>query len=115
MQGWIGVDLDATLAFYERWVAHNHIGAPVQPMVDRVKNWLEEGRVVKIFTARVSVPHQEMEARAAIRAWCIEHIGQALEVTCVKDTMMIELWDDRCVQVMPNTGEPTCTSTRGLD
>jgi hypothetical protein len=29
-----------------------------------------------------------------------------LEVTNVKDLHMIELWDDRCVQVTTNLGEP---------
>jgi hypothetical protein len=29
-----------------------------------------------------------------------------LEVTNVKDHRMIELWDDRCVQVTTNLGEP---------
>jgi hypothetical protein len=29
-----------------------------------------------------------------------------LEVTCVKDFAMIELWDDRAVGVLMNTGQP---------
>jgi hypothetical protein len=29
-----------------------------------------------------------------------------LEVTNAKDMDMIELWDDRAVQVIPNTGNP---------
>lgn len=112
--GWIGVDLDGTLAFYDKWVAHNHVGEPVPEMVERVKNWLEEGRRVKIFTARVSIPAQALEAQIAIQSWCLAHLGVALEVTCVKDTGMIELWDDRCVQVQKNTGEPMCDSPAGL-
>lgn len=35
--GWIGVDLDGTLAHYDSWRGVDHIGAPVIPMLDRVK------------------------------------------------------------------------------
>jgi hypothetical protein len=34
-----------------------------------------------------------------------------LEVTNVKDLHMVELWDDRCVQVVSNTGEPVARMT----
>lgn len=50
----------------------------------------------------------------AIHSWCKQYIGQALAVTCVKDYRMFELWDDRAVQVEPNTGRPIGASTRGL-
>jgi hypothetical protein len=40
----------------------------------------------------------------AIDAWCLEHLGRTLEVTAIKDYGMLQLWDDRCVQVIPNTG-----------
>jgi len=40
----------------------------------------------------------------AIAAWCKLHIGQVLPLTCTKDYGMIELWDDRAVQVEMNTG-----------
>ena len=39
-----------------------------------------------------------------IRQWCAKHVGRALPITCCKDYGMIELWDDRCIQVIPNTG-----------
>lgn len=106
--GWIGVDLDGTLAFYEHWVDELHIGHPIPVMVERVKRWLKEGKTVKIFTARVSDhPHRDIApVKAAIENWCVEHIGQVLEITNEKDYGMIECWDDRCVQVEPNTGNP---------
>lgn len=112
-KGWIGVDLDGTLAMYDGWVGPAHIGAPVPVMVERVKRWLSEGREVKIFTARVT--HADESVYRAVRNWCQEHIGQVLPVTNVKDFAMIELWDDRAVQVEPNTGNPIGKSTRGLD
>ena len=101
MSGWIGVDLDATLAHYEGWKSPSHIGEPIPKMAERVRKWLEEGREVRIFTARASVPEQV----APVEEWCLKHFGVKLKVTCCKDFGMIELWDDRCVQVQPNTGE----------
>lgn len=53
MSGWIGVDLDATLAEYHGW-GDGSIGQPVELMLRRVTGWLAEGREVRIFTARVS-------------------------------------------------------------
>lgn len=118
--GWIGVDLDGTLAEYDGWKGASHIGKPVPAMLERVKRWLAEGMDVRIFTARVShdetMPdiRQAAESMKAIRLWCIEHVGRELRITNVKDYAMIELWDDRCVQVIPNTGQPVGESTRGL-
>jgi hypothetical protein len=51
--GWIGVDLDGTLAHYDGWVNTFHIGDPVPLMAARVRQWLENGEDVRIFTARV--------------------------------------------------------------
>lgn len=101
-KGWIGVDLDGTLAHYEKWQGVEHIGAPVPLMLERVKNWIASGVEVRIFTARASDP----AALPFIWQWCQEHIGQALKVTNVKDYQMIELWDDRAIGVVHNTGEP---------
>lgn len=114
MSGWIGVDLDGTLAHYSGWVGPDHIGPPVERMLARVREWLDEGREVRIVTARVSVPAQAASAREAIDAWLMQHLGRTLPVTCEKDYGMIELWDDRCVQVVANTGDPVGYSTRGL-
>lgn len=100
--GWIGVDLDGTLAHYDGW-KDGEIGRPIGPMIDRVRQWLTDGREVRVFTARVAVPQPGVHA--AIEAWCVEHIGAALPITCQKDYAMIELWDDRCVQIIPNTGK----------
>lgn len=106
--GWIGVDLDGTLAHYDGWVDSSHIGAPIPAMVGRVKRWLEHGVTVKIFTARF---HNGPEAIAVINDWSLANLGQVLEVTATKDFRMVELWDDRAVRVRINTGEITL----GLD
>jgi hypothetical protein len=116
VSGWIGVDLDGTLAVYHGWNG-GEIGEPVPLMVERVKAWLAEGTQVKIMTARVSITggyslesnaHADTqfadEQTKLIQDWCEKHIGQRLEVTCMKDFAMIELWDDRAIRVEMNTG-----------
>lgn len=103
--GWIGVDLDGTLARYDGWKGIEHVGEPIPTMLTRVKKWLSDGVEVRIFTARVSCSEDELPAVAApILAWCREHLGRELTITCRKDFAMVELSDDRCVQVEPNTG-----------
>src|SRR5262245_15578418 len=118
MSGWIGVDLDGTLAHYGNFIGVEHIGEPIAPMVQRVKAWLAEGREVRIFTARVDGGDAALiggnkdgeqfrdvqRVVEIIQAWCEKHIGQKLPVTNKKDYGMIELWDDRAVQVVMNRG-----------
>jgi hypothetical protein len=50
---WYGFDLDRCLAQYSHWQGVEHIGEPIAPMVAKVKQYLAEGKRVKIFTARV--------------------------------------------------------------
>lgn len=117
-EGWIGVDLDGTLAIYNGWKPDDSIGEPIPLMIERVKGWIKEDKKVKIVTARVCISNEyslESEKSATvsfsltqtklIRKWCKEHIGRVLPVTCQKDFNMIELWDDRVVRVKTNTGE----------
>jgi hypothetical protein len=104
MNGWIGVDLDGTLAHFDDWEGIEHIGAPIVPMVNRVKAWLASGVEVRIFTARVGTPDVAVKARPHIEKWCLQYIGEVLPVTATKDFGMYELWDDRAVQVECNTG-----------
>jgi hypothetical protein len=99
---WIGVDLDGTLAHDLGNKGLEEIGSPIKPMLKRVQKWIAEGKTVKIFTARASSPRQV----AAVKKWLVQHGLPDLEVTNAKDLRMIELWDDRCVQVMTNSGEP---------
>lgn len=131
---WIGVDLDGTLARYpenDRGLPWNVFGTPVKAMVDRIKGWLEENKDVRIVTARVfpfvcgnPVWHHEHdpalgyvnrcmitgeaftinEMCIAIQEYTQRHVGARLPVTCAKDYQMVQLWDDRAVQVVPNQG-----------
>lgn len=106
MSGWIGVDLDGTLAKYDHWRGIEHVGEPIPLMMDRVKKWIKAGTTVKIFTARVSVPDDMLEeVERPIHEWCEKHGLPRLEITCKKDFGMVELWDDRAVRVQMNTGK----------
>jgi 2'-5' RNA ligase len=100
---WIGVDLDGTLASYDGFKGAGHIGEPIGPMLDRVKQWLKDGNNVKILTARVNEDPGGV-ARSAIEDWTQKHLGQKLPITDVKDQHMVALYDDRAVPVERNTG-----------
>ncbi|HEY6018823.1 MAG TPA: hypothetical protein VIY48_02730 [Candidatus Paceibacterota bacterium] len=116
MKGWIGVDLDGTLAKYDGWRADGSVGEPILKMAVRVKRWLAEGKTVKIVTARAClnsscgndtvVPQLDPVQVKIVQDWCETHLGARLPVVFWKDYGMIELWDDRAVQVYPNTGTP---------
>ncbi len=113
-RGWIGVDLDGTMAYWDHWGEITEIGAPIWPMIYRVRKWLEQGYQVKVFTARVAEDRSGAIA-AAIQNWCVRHVGQALPVTCQKDLNLLEFWDDRAVQVIENSGEPVEGSISRLE
>lgn len=130
--------------YSQGWRGAGHLGAPVPLMLDRVKRWLAEGRQVRVFTARCwpvndvpeafdidyarstcddafsSQPEKAVRVAAAletcdrIAAWCEVFLGKRLHITCIKDMNMIELYDDRCVQVIANTGQLVGQSSRGV-
>ena len=138
-KGWYGFDLDGTLAKYDGWKGIDHIGEPVKPMVELIKRMHDEGKVVKVMTARVA-PKEKPEvernpfigrlnpdyakayiksqeehpsgfyslvswgAREFISDWCLEHLGFLPEIVYQKDHLMLELYDDRVKQVVPNEG-----------
>jgi hypothetical protein len=125
-EGWIGVDLDRTLAYYDhdqyKQYGSTFIGAPILPMVNLVRDMLYNGENVRIFTARVYPivcvivndahasafdtieERQAKNAANAIRKWCFEQFGQYLPITCIKDYSMKVLYDDRAIAVEPNVG-----------
>ena len=103
-RGWIGVDFDGTLVVDDLSGEEE----PVPLMLSRVKRWLDEGQEVRIVTARVGSNRGSMDAdnqRDHIEEWCRAYLGLVLKVTAEKDYEMIELWDDRAVQVIKNTGK----------
>jgi len=70
-------------------------------MLSLVKELINNGNRVKIFTARASEPEQI----ELIKAWLADNGLPELEITNIKDYGMIRLYDDRAVQVVANTGE----------
>jgi hypothetical protein len=117
-RGWIGVDLDGTLAYYDGWTKWNEFGPPIQAMVERIKGWLAEGKDVRIFTARVPLDDTEpqtcyksgeqwtgVQMKFYIAEYTQKHVGQRLRSQCYKDLHCIEIWDDRAIGVVANTGE----------
>lgn len=105
--GWVGFDLDGTLAEYTHWRKDGGVGKPIWPMVNLLKQYLASGYRCKIFTARVCGARDDAEREeqiAKIASWCQTYVGQQLEVTHEKDYGMILLYDDRCVSVEANTG-----------
>jgi len=123
-KGWYGFDLDGTLAKYDGWKGIAHIGEPVKPMVELMKRMHDEGKVVKVMTARVAprkledgtvgeqyvtVPDGEKGtarnyAHQFINDWCHFNLGFIPEIVYQKDALMLELYDDRVKQVVPNEG-----------
>jgi hypothetical protein len=138
-EGWYGFDLDGTLAKYDGWKGIDHIGEPVKPMVDLIKRMHDEGKVVKIMTARVAprenpewrfnpykdrpeyargegpvdaergvlwafYNRKEWGAMEFVADWCQHYLGFIPEIVYQKDHLMLELYDDRVKQVVPNEG-----------
>lgn len=123
-EGWYGFDLDGTLAMYGGWRGIDHIGPPVRPMVRLMRRMHDEGKVVKIVTARVA-PHKLEDgtvgesyitvpdgedgatrtyAHQFINDWCHLNLGFIPEIVYQKDHLMFEFYDDRAKQVIPNAG-----------
>lgn len=102
--GWIGVDMDGTLAVQNLSNPHAwDIGEPVPAMVELVKKWLAEGAEVRIFTARVS-HGEDLAAHSLIADWTWRVFGVALKATCTKDDGCLAIYDDRAWRVEHNTG-----------
>lgn len=98
-QGWIGVDLDGTLAVYDGWKGIEHIGPPIARTVQYVRYLLYNGIEVRIFTARVQ---EGPRAVFHIKKWCREYLGQTLDVTDRKDMNMVCMIDDRALNPLTN-------------
>ena len=99
-KGWIGIDLDGTLARSDTVLNPLKIGTPVPKMLNLVNQLIQDGNRIKIFTARASDPEQII----LVRKWLKENGLPELEITNIKDYGMILLYDDRAIQVITNTG-----------
>ena len=101
MNGNILVDLDGTLAEYTSWQGIEHIGRPIPAMVAKIVKWLSDGIEVRIFTARAAIGEQ---AILYVKQWLKDNNLPDMIVTNCKDMSTLEIWDDRAVRVVKNTG-----------
>lgn len=114
MSGHILCDFDATLAHYESgWAAQGILGKPIPLTLERVKQKLQEGVEVRIFTARVYGSDCEKNTKS-IQDWTQEYLGVRLPVTCMKDWDTLEIWDDRARSFEYNTGRSVKYGADGL-
>lgn len=117
-RGWIGFDLDYTAAMGHNPYRSDVIGEPVHAMIELMLKLIAEGKRVKIFTARVCETGQRSPwsgevanweyvefQHNMIDAWCFKYLGLHLEVTCIKDFLCLEIYDDRAWRVEKNTGK----------
>lgn len=103
--GYKATDLDGTLAFHNPGDGVKTGGDPIPRHLERVKQWLADGWEVRIITARVSPEwNDRAEQTKLIQDWTEKHLGVRLMVQAHKCGQMRELWDDRAVGVVPNTG-----------
>lgn len=97
---WEGFDLDGTLAKDDGWKGKEHIGEPIEKTRKLIEKKLEQGKKVKIFTARASDP----KTIPYIKDWLKQNNIPLLEITNKKDPGIVNIYDDRAVQVRKNTG-----------
>lgn len=105
-EGYILVDLDRTLAYYDGWDKQGeNIGVPVPAMKERVVRWLHAGRDIRIFTARASRSGVALRVELdKIEGWCMAHFGRVLPVQNWKDFECTAIWDDLAISVDANCG-----------
>lgn len=102
------LDLDKSLAYHESEYGISKIGEPVWPMVEKVKEWLNKGYKITIFTARMSevahTPEQIAEQKIMIKEF-LERAGLPdLPKTAVKSPEFSHIIDDRAYHVERNAG-----------
>lgn len=104
-RGWVAFGLDGCLTNIG---TVDTIGDPNEWALAQLKEWLELGLEVRIFTARVGGDWSEERDRQyrIVEDWCLKNIGQVLPVTCKTDWGMQFLYDDRCIQLDAITGLP---------
>lgn len=74
------------------------------PMIELIKKELQNGSEVKIFTARASYYLDDIE-KLDIERFCVQHFGQVLPITAIKEHNIDVYYDDRAQKVEKNTGK----------
>lgn len=100
----IAVDLDGTLVHYDGWKGIHNIGPVIPEIANAMEAAQREGAEVHLFTARVSDPDDAAEAHAIINDWATKNGFTFASITAVKHKFFTEFWDDRAIQVIPNSG-----------
>lgn len=105
MKGHIDVDLDGTLAEYHGW-NNGEIGEPIPLMAMRIRRWQKQKIPIRILTARAATSNKDRETQIKkISDWCFKYFGERFLVTAEKDSGTMEIWDDRAIQIIKNTGK----------
>ena len=89
-QGWIGIDIDGTLAHYDGWRGPDHFGAVIEPMRVRLEQWRQSGVEVRIFTARACDP----ALVPSIQRWLDSLELGDIAITHRKDYHLLQVWDE---------------------
>ncbi len=97
-KGCIACDFDKTLAFHVN--GQQALGNPIPKMLRRIKQHLVDGEDVEIFSARADNPKSIEE----IEDWTEKHLGVRLNVGNIKKPNFYKFYDDKAVEVEPNTG-----------
>lgn len=100
MEDEYAIDLDGTLAHYDKYRGDHHIGEPVPSMIAFAKSLIAEGKRVVIFTARAD----NNNSIALVKEWCVNNGLGNLEVTNIKRKSFRMFYDDRAVAVRKNLG-----------
>ena len=96
------IDLDGTLAYYERWGEKGEIGEPVPLIKNWIRYWLYKGIEIVVFTARA----YSQENIKRVRTWLIMNgLPADLKITNIKGLDCDLLFDNNAREVINNTGQ----------
>lgn len=113
--GSIGAPIPAMVNRVKRWLAAGHdvviytarvwpLGTHDEAEISYSRQSLDDLGFGGIAITRTERAMQAADQHFRVKAWCLEHIGQELPITCIKDPFIEEFWDDRAIGVIPNTG-----------
>ncbi len=99
MGKWIAVGLEGTLSRAE---GHPEfvLGEPIQPMISRVHSWLRAGVEVRVLTELAD----DFMGGIQVRYWLDSHGLGDVGITSTLDKDMQQLWDNRAIRTLRNTG-----------
>lgn len=105
----VAFDLDGTLAHFDTYRGHGHIGAPIPRGIALLRAVVAAGFEVAVFTARLNPHYYTNEERDAFYqsfgAWRAEYLaGMPVLITCEKSPEFIAFVDDRALYFEQNEG-----------